>query len=146
MKKIFNTSIDFLLLLGAALLITSCAEKPLDTSKNITMDDIPDVVSVNNEGGKSVMDIRFGEGDVRDTLKVTVNNEGKIREVKEFPKDLAVDDTISGSGVIEVGSGKASCLGCSHFEYVGEHKYYIETESEYIKVFSDDESKIYKIK
>lgn len=149
MKKIFNLFLLILIwsphfVVVVVLTLASCSDKPLDTSGNLTLSDIPDVISINNEDVESLVNVKFGDEDLRDSLKVTATKKD-VEKIYETTKNIIVNDTIPSSGLIDLGSDKASCSGCSHFEYRGDNKYYMETESEYIKINSSGVSGIYKI-
>lgn len=118
MKKIYNT----IILAGLVTILFSCADKPLDTSDNVTLDDIPDSISLTFEGDEEpFMNIKFGSDEI--------------------------EDSIPGYGVVDLGESQASCIGCSHISYRGGTNYYIEVEDtvEYIKVITSGSEKIYKV-
>jgi hypothetical protein len=132
------------LLILIALILTSCSDKPLDTSDNLTLKDIPDIISINNDNMESLVSVKFGDSDIKDSLKVTATKKD-VEKIYEITKNIIINDTISSYGLIDIGSDKASCAGCSHFQYMGDSKYYMETESEYVRITASGISRIYKI-
>ena len=75
------------LLILIALILTSCSDKPLDTSDNLTLKDIPDIILINNDNMESLVSVKFGDSDIKDSLKVTATKKD-VEKIYEITKNL----------------------------------------------------------